>query len=157
MDIIGKSTINPVLFYSGKISGYLTWTVLILLLGKINIMNRLSICFNDFISIPFLIIGFIFSILSLMNLGSATRLGLPSEDTVLKIKGLYKISRNPMYLGFNLLTIAAMIYTLNITIIILGVYSILIYHLIIMGEERFLEKRFGSAYINYKKKVRRYL
>jgi len=30
MDIIGKPTIKPFLFYTGKISGYITWLILIL-------------------------------------------------------------------------------------------------------------------------------
>ena len=62
-----------------------------------------------------------------------------------------------MYLGFNLLTISAMIYTMNIWIIIIGIYSIIIYHLIIIGEERFLKNRFGQEYISYRNKIRRYL
>lgn len=62
-----------------------------------------------------------------------------------------------MYLGFNLLTISAMIYMLNLIIILFGVYSIVIYHFIIIGEEGFLEKRFGATYSNYKKSVRRYI
>lgn len=62
-----------------------------------------------------------------------------------------------MYLGFNLITIAAMIYTLNLWIVILGIYSMAIYHLIILGEEMFLENRFGISFIDYKKKTRRYL
>jgi protein-S-isoprenylcysteine O-methyltransferase Ste14 len=62
-----------------------------------------------------------------------------------------------MYVGFNLWTISAMVYTLNIWIILMGLYSILIYHLIILGEERFMEGRFGYDYMSYKTKVRRYL
>jgi hypothetical protein len=30
MDLIGKSTLHPVLFYTGKIAGYFTWILLIL-------------------------------------------------------------------------------------------------------------------------------
>ena len=157
MDLIGKTTINPVLFYSGKISGYLTWIVLILLLLKINIIGKITFAYNEYISIVILIIGLIFFILSIINLGSSTRLGLPSKNIVLKTRGLYKISRNPMYLGFNLLTISSMIYTLNLWIVLLGIYSIIIYHLIILGEERFLENRLGVEYTNYKKKIRRYV
>jgi protein-S-isoprenylcysteine O-methyltransferase Ste14 len=89
-------------------------------------------------------------------LGKSTRLGLPSDDTQLKTNGLYKYSRNPMYVGFNLITIASIIYTLHWIIIILGVYSLIIYHLIIKGEEKFMMKRFGEEYKNYQLKVSRY-
>jgi len=39
----------------------------------------------------------------------------------------------------------------------MGLYSMVIYHFIILGEERFLEGRFGFNYLSYKTRVRRYL
>ena len=157
MDIVGKTTINPILFYTGKISGYITWIILLLLMLGIDLIKRLSFGYNDYISYVILLIGLVFVIFSSINLGSSTRLGLPYENTVFKTNGLYTISRNPMYLGFNLITISSLIYTLNLWVMILGIYSIIIYHLIILGEEKFLEKRFGKEYANYKEKIRRYL
>lgn len=157
MDLIGKSTINPILFYSGKIAGYLTWIIYSLSVLKINIMSRYDFSYNSYIALFTVTVGLIFVIISLINLGQSTRLGLPSESTVLKTNGLYKISRNPMYFGFNLLTISSIIYMFNIVIFTLGIYSILIYHLIIIKEEGFLDKRFGIDYSNYKKTVRRYI
>lgn len=157
MEIIGKTTINPYLFYSGKIAGYLTWIVLFLLIFNIDIVNKGSFYYNNYISLIILVIGLAFTIISIVNLGNSTRLGLPTDDTIFKTNGLYRISRNPMYLGFNLLTISSMIYTLNIFIIIPGIYSIIIYHRIILAEEGFLESRFNDEYLNYKQKTRRYL
>jgi protein-S-isoprenylcysteine O-methyltransferase Ste14 len=157
MDLIGKTTINPILFYSGKIAGYLTWIVYSLSVLKINILSRYDFSYNAYIALFTVTVGLFFFVISLINLGRSTRLGLPSESTVLKTNGLYKISRNPMYLGFNLLTISAMIYMFNLVIFVFGAYSILMYHLIIIGEERFLEKRFGVDYSNYRKTVRRYI
>jgi protein-S-isoprenylcysteine O-methyltransferase Ste14 len=157
MDLVGKTTINPILFYSGKITGYLTWIVYSLSVLKINIVSRYDFSYNAYIALFTVTVGLFFFVISLINLGRSTRLGLPSESTVLKTNGLYKISRNPMYLGFNLLTISSMIYMFNLVIFVFGAYSILIYHLIIIGEERFLEKRFGVDYSNYMKTVRRYI
>jgi protein-S-isoprenylcysteine O-methyltransferase Ste14 len=157
MDIIGKTTINPMLFYSGKIAGYFTWIIYSLSVLKIDLMIRYDFSYSAYIALFTVTIGLFFVVISLINLGRSTRLGLPSESTVLKINGLYKISRNPMYFGFNLLTISAMIYMCNLVIFGLGIYSIVIYHLIIIGEEGFLDKRFGVDYSNYKKTVRRYI
>lgn len=159
MDLIGKTTINPVIFYTGKISGYITWILLVL-----QYTDNYFFVFEGFryisqIYMSYLLAGIaiVLIIVSLFNLGKSTRLGLPNEDTKLKTKGLYKISRNPMYLGFNLLTISSMIYIFNLTIIFLGFYSILTYHLIIKAEERFLEQRFGDDFIKYKSETRRYI
>jgi len=157
MDLIGKATINPLVFYTGKTCGYITWINSFLILCGIDLIEKKSFCWGNYISGFLLFVGLIFTVISLINLGKSTRLGIPSDDTVLKTNGIYKISRNPMYVGFNLLTISSMIYTLNWSIIILGVYSLITYHLIIKGEENFMIDRFGQAYKNYQLKVRRYL
>ena len=157
MELIGKTTINPILFYSGKVAGYITWIVYLLFVSGVNLFELTVLIYRAYAAYFLGLIGLIFIVLSMISLGKSTRLGLPSDHTILKTRGLYKISRNPIYVGFNLLTISSMIYTFNIWIIILGVYSILIYHLIILGEERFLENRFEAEFLEYKKKTRRYL
>ena len=157
MKIIGKPTINPILFYTGKISGYTTWILFIL--SFINLIDISMIYFIPLRWVSFFILGLglIFTIFSMINLGKSTTLGLPEKDTVFKNNGLYKVSRNPMYVGFNLLTIASALFIQNIFILFAGIYSIGIYHLIILSEEKFLANRFGSKYIEYKAKVRRYI
>lgn len=157
MDLLGKTTIHPVIFYSGKIAGYITWIIMFLLLFNIQVIEKKVIYGNNYISIISLVIGLIFITLSLINLGKSTRLGLPAENTELKTIGLYKISRNPMYVGFDLLTISAIVYSTNFLIFFAGIYSIIVYHFIILGEEEFLKNRFERNYIEYKKNVRRYL
>lgn len=108
-------------------------------------------------AIVLLFVGAIFTIVSLTNLGKSTSLGIPNENTELKTRGVYKISRNPMYMGFNLFSLSAILFTGNIIVVIFGIYSILVYHLIILGEEEFLEERFTKKYLEYKNKVRRYV
>jgi len=157
VNLIGKTPINPVLFYTGKISGYFTWIILLLALLNIPVIAECSIPALKYIAYVSLLTGLLLTILSLVNLGQSTRLGLPQEETALKINGVYRLSRNPMYLGFDLLTLSAMLYTLNPGVISLGIYSMVIYHFIILGEEKFLEQRFGNIYIDYRQKIRRYL
>lgn len=157
MELIGRTTINPIIFYTGKISGYITWIILFLMLFDINLIERRLFFFNNYVSVILLFVGLIFTAISLVNLGKSTRLGLPSDDTKLKTNGIYKISRNPMYVGFDLITIASIIFTLSWLVIILGIYSLITYHLIIKGEEAFMLKRFSNEYEKYQLRVRRYL
>jgi len=155
MRLIGKSPINPVLFFSGKIAGYAIWGVLLVELTAIDEFAQLNT--QKLTALILAFCGLAFMICSLVNLGASTRLGLPEERTALKTAGIYRISRNPMYLGFNLLSVSAVLYTHNLIVLVLGMYSIFTYHLIILAEERFLEKRFNDKYLEYKRKVHRYL
>ena len=157
MKIIGKPTISPFFFYTGKISGYLTWVCLTLSLFHYLDISMVSLPIAKSAALAILLSGLLLSILSMIYLGESTSLGLPEEKTVLKKSGLYKISRNPMYVGFNLLTISSIIYTGNLYILLMGIYSIVVYHFIILNEEKFLETRFGTEYSDYKREVRRYL
>jgi protein-S-isoprenylcysteine O-methyltransferase Ste14 len=157
MKIIGKTTIHPFLFYSGKTAGYLLWIFLALNLFNIPVIDGMRHPVLKIISVIILLLGLALTAVSLFNLGKSTSLGVPDEDTTLKTDGLYRFSRNPMYLGFNCITIAALLFNVNLIFLFLGGYCIIIYHLIILGEERFLENRFGGDYRKYKSSVRRYI
>jgi protein-S-isoprenylcysteine O-methyltransferase Ste14 len=157
MEVLGKTPINPVLFVTGKTSGYLTWIFLVLSITNMNFLTLHSGSTTKLASLVILVPGIFFVIISSINLGSAVRIGLPGTKTALKQSGIYRLSRNPMYLGLNLVTLSAMIYTSSWIVIILGAYSIIIYHYIILGEEKFLAVRFGEQYVIYKGRVRRYL
>jgi protein-S-isoprenylcysteine O-methyltransferase Ste14 len=122
----------------------------------INIRGQLMESLRVF-SIASSLVGLLVILISLVNLGDSTSLGLPSENTTFKEGGLYKLSRNPMYLGFNVLTISSVLLCANSLITVLGIYSIVIYHFIVIGEEEFLQQRFGEEYAKYMKRVRRYI
>jgi protein-S-isoprenylcysteine O-methyltransferase Ste14 len=154
--LIGKATISPVLFYSGKICGYILWILLALDILGISTLTGLESTVLRIIEYVLLLPGLAITALSLVNLGKSTTLGLPQKVTAFKTHGIYRFSRNPMYIGFNLITLAAVLHIGNPISSIMGVYSIVIYHVIILGEEAFLEKRFGAEYLEYKRKVRRY-
>ena len=94
MKLIGVPPISPVLFYSGKIAGFSTWGFLILsTVNLIHISNPSLIV--KVIAYFMSVIGLLFTVISLTNLGESTRLGLPNSKTVFKKNGLYRISRNP--------------------------------------------------------------
>ena len=72
--------------------------------------------------------------------------------------GLFKISRNPMYSGMDLVLWGLSIFLCSlITFVFPILFIILIKKLFIRFEEEKLEKRFGKKYFNYKKKVRRWI
>ena len=157
MTIIGRETIHPVLFYSGKIAGYLTWILVMLAIVGVPIIPVRRHPWSDLVSYILLGLGIIIATISMVNLGPSTRLGLPNETTSFRKNGLYHFSRNPMYLGFGLTTLSSVVFHLSVVTALLGIYSVVIYHFIIIGEERFLLRAFGEEYQDYKSKVRRYI
>jgi protein-S-isoprenylcysteine O-methyltransferase Ste14 len=80
----------------------------------------------------------------------------PSQ--VLVMQGAYRISRNPMYLGFALvlLGVAILLGTLA-PFITIPIFILLIQQRFIRAEERMLAERFGAVYTAYRQRVRRWL
>ena len=86
------------------------------------------------------------------------RAGIPDQkETSLVTRGIYRISRNPAFLGFDLIYIGILIAYPNAWHAVIVAIAIFLFHKQIKSEEAFLEKAFGEAYMEYQKKVRRYL
>lgn len=157
MKIIGKATISPVFFYSGKMIGYYLWISFLLSIFGIRIVEPIVFLYSEYISLVMACVAVVFIILSSIYLGKSIRLGLPDEPTQLKLNGIYRFSRNPMYVGFDLLTVASLVGNFHLLYLFMGIYSLIIYHFIILGEEEFLRDSFGEEYKKYEKNVRRYI
>lgn len=72
--------------------------------------------------------------------------------------GIFRYSRNPIYLGFILLVVATGLYFQLGWIVISVIPSLwCLTHLVIYKEERYLHERFGEDYLRYKSCVRRWL
>lgn len=81
-----------------------------------------------------------------------------SEATVLVTDGLYRFSRNPMYLGMfiMLLGFAFMMGRLG-ALLPLPIFVLIIHKRFVIAEESFLEAAFGQKYLDYKSRVRRWI
>ena len=123
----------------------------------------------DLIQIPFqtLISIFILSIGILILINPVLKFK-KSKTTINPIKfkkvnrlvtsGIYKYSRNPMYLGLFMIVISSSIFYLNIYSILTPLFFYLwINRFQIKREEVFLTEKFGKDYLSYKKKTRRWI
>lgn len=83
----------------------------------------------------------------------------PAETSALVASGVYRLSRNPMYLGFLLLLLAWGVYLSHVPALLLAPPALVVYlnRFQIPLEEQALESRFGDEYRAYKQKVRRWL
>ena len=80
------------------------------------------------------------------------------KSKVFVVSGIYRFSRNPMYLSLAGLLVAWAVY-LQSAVSFLGVF-LFVYFITqwqIKPEEYWLEKKFGESYLAYKKKVRRWI
>ena len=72
--------------------------------------------------------------------------------------GIYRFTRNPMYVGMALLQTSIGIGFANgwilalVPLVLVTIYAIAIRH-----EEAYLERKFGATYLDYKRSVRRWL
>ncbi len=82
----------------------------------------------------------------------------PEQAETLVVSGLFRFTRNPMYLGMALLLFAWALYLANALAIIGPVlFVVSITALQIKPEEEVLGKIFGQDYAEYRKRVRRWL
>ena len=72
----------------------------------------------------------------------------------LNTTGIYSIVRHPLYLGNYLMWIGIVVFSFNFYfIIIVSLLFWLYYERIMFAEERFLERKFGAAYLDWSKQV----
>lgn len=82
----------------------------------------------------------------------------PDEASVLVIQGIYRYTRNPMYVGLFFVLMSVCIYFGNLFgLIPLGLFVLSITELQIKPEEKALTEKFGDPYQDYMKTVRRWL
>ncbi len=81
----------------------------------------------------------------------------PHEATTLVSDGIYKYTRNPMYLGLSLLLLAEVLFFGQILLVVwVGVFMLYITRFQIIPEERILSGKFAN-FEKYKKSVRRWV
>jgi protein-S-isoprenylcysteine O-methyltransferase Ste14 len=101
--------------------------------------------------------GIITLIVAMATLGDSWRGGIDyKQKTVLITTGIYKYSRNPGFVGFDLFFIGMALLFSNIVNILISCILLFLLHLQILEEEKFLSKVFGKEYTGYQKKTRRY-
>jgi protein-S-isoprenylcysteine O-methyltransferase Ste14 len=80
------------------------------------------------------------------------------ESTTLVTSGVFRMSRNPMYFGSGLILSGIAILMGSLTPYgVIIIFMILIDNVFIKAEELMLEEKFGQAWLEYKRKVRRWI
>lgn len=91
--------------------------------------------------------GILFFILSIINF---------SGDEGFVYKGIYRISRNPMYIGYFGIFLGTSILIDSISHVLITVIYQVTVHYLILSEERWCRQQFNEKYEEYLRKVPRY-
>lgn len=104
-------------------------------------------------------LGVIIFAVSVLTMRDSWRAGVPKDkNTELVTSGIYAFSRNPAFLGFDLIYIGILAMFYNTSLLIITLLAVVLLHLQIVNvEEDFLLTTFGDDYLAYKKKVCRYI
>ena len=138
--------------------------VLILITSNYFSQNRLEIIYLPYkysTSVLILLVG------SLILINPVFKF-IKSKTTVNPVKfkkvnklvtsGIYKYSRNPMYLGMILIIISTSIFYLNyFSVVTPFIFYFWINRFQIKREEIFLKEKFGEEYLSYMSKTRRWI
>ena len=157
IDMGGDVPINRALYYSSKYSIVALWAAMIIQTWGIDISFLTGPASLTWAAVGIWSPGFVLLLLGRFELGSSFRIGSPQESTLLRTGGLFRLSRNPMYLGMYATLLAAVLRTLNPVVLLLAAFIVAVHHRIVLAEEGHLRKAFGEEYAGYCRRVRRYI
>jgi len=170
-----KTKVNPLTFnkgddahgYNGKVFGIISIIELIVVSIYAFIPNwhKFLLPFwyleNDnlvYIGWALLILSLLFVWFAQSNMRESWRIGIDKENkTELVTNGFFDISRNPIFLGIMIANIGLFFVLPNAFTLLIIALSTVSINTQIRLEEEFLEQEFVEQYVEYKKKVRRWL
>ena len=137
-------------------SAVLMWGIAKMLPAQSFDFNARKLC-----ALLILIIGLTIDILALMKFRrtkTTVNPMQPQQTSELVTIGIYRLSRNPMYLGLLLVLTSWGIYLSNF--LVLAVLPLFIFYITkfqIIPEERVMWEKFGESFQDYKQSVRRWI
>lgn len=100
--------------------------------------------------LAFYLLGFCLCTITIVNFSSP-------DDRGLNTNGIYKFSRNPMYVAYFIWFLSMAMLTQSLILFGLVCVFQISAHWIILAEERWCLEEFGVVYKQYMKRVRRYI
>jgi protein-S-isoprenylcysteine O-methyltransferase Ste14 len=157
IDMDGEPPIGRAVFYASKYSIVIVWAATVAHSWGAGLPVLRVPGFVTAASLCLWVLGFLLLLIGRLGLGESFRIGSAKESTGLKVNGLFRLSRNPMYLGVYATLLASVVYTLNPVLLIIATFVAAVHHRIVVAEEQHLRRVFGQEYLDYCRRVRRYL
>lgn len=135
--------------------------ILMLIISKYFNKANFSLNQHNQFALFFLIVALIIIVISIakfIKIKTTISPLKPNKTSILVDSGIYKHTRNPMYLGLLLILFSLFLYLKNfLSFFVLPLFVIYITKNQILPEEKVLENLFGDQYKKYKNKVRRWI
>ena len=104
------------------------------------------------------ILGLLLFFLSLVSFGKSFRVGIDEEKPGRLITtGVFAISRNPVYTAFGFILVGIFLIFLNWVLLLYVIAGFWLFNRQVLLEEESLKKIYGDEYVEYCRRVRRYL
>ena len=110
------------------------------------------------VGLVLVIFGLVTFILAFFSFGSSWRIGIDRQTPgTLVTEGIFSITRNPIYLAFDLLFVGIFLINGTWFFMIFTLLAIVACHFQILREEEFLRRQYGPSFENYRSRTARYL
>lgn len=105
-----------------------------------------------------LIFAFIWVLVAQIHMRKSWRIGIDEDiKTELVQTGLFRVSRNPIFLGMRLMLLGIFLVIPNAITLVILIAGELLIQIQVRLEEEFLTRTHGATYIAYQKQVRRWI
>jgi protein-S-isoprenylcysteine O-methyltransferase Ste14 len=112
----------------------------------------------SWVGVLFCLTGLSLLLWSLVSFGQSFRVGIDMEHPdKLITTGVFSISRNPIYVAFAFILVGQFLIFPNWLLLVYLAAGIWLFHRQVLREEAYLRKHYGPEYLEYCKRVRRYL
>ena len=155
---IAKGSRRDKVFYIELIMKAATYSVVIIEVISIVFVKPVVPSHVRFLGMILGFVGDVVFALAVITMKDNWRAGIAENDkTEMVTAGIYQFSRNPAFLGFDLVYLGIVLMFFNWVLLLFSVFAVVMLHLQILQEEKYLPQVFGEAYLLYCSKVCRYL
>ena len=110
------------------------------------------------VGVLFCLAGLLLLAWSLVSFGQSFRVGIDTEQPdKLITTGIFAFSRNPIYTAFASILLGQFLIFPNWIILVYMGAGVWLFHRQVLREEDYLKKHYGSEYLDYCNRVRRYI
>ena len=110
------------------------------------------------IGIVLLLVALAWILIAQLQMQKSWRIGIDEDiKTELVQRGLFKISRNPIFLGMRLMLVGLFLILPNALMLVVLVTGEILIQIQVRLEEEFLTRMHGETYLAYQKQIRRWL